>query len=463
MNTCGQMGVAVGYAAWLCDKYSCAPRDIYRSEAKTEELQLTIGGSWPQRVYIEPEDTASEVIVDNSDSSGVEISGIWSESTSETGQFYGENYLHDGNTDKGSNKWVRFTPDLPQDGLYEVYAIWSASLGRATSVPIDVVSGEGTNTVNVNMQESGGQWNSLGIYHFNAGQSGSVKVGTFETDHYVIADAVRWKDRGAVVDNADSECVTISGNWLESSFHSVRYGDNYLHNDHVTGEDMWVRYTPNISTSRLYTVRMYWHEDPSRDVHVPVEIVHAGGTNVVAVDMTANGGQWNTLGVYSFVEGSAGSVRICSTNTTGFIIADAVWFEPYEAPLDVSDWDANGLTDSWERYYFLNAGGVDPDADPDGDGLTNMGEFISGCDPTDEESFFSIKQMLCGESTTQTGFSDIQLNWPSIEGRTYTVKWSASPGGVYNTLESGISATPPMNSYDLEKDLPRGFFKVIVE
>ena len=463
MNTCGQMGVAVGYAAWLCDKYSCSPRDIYRSEARTEELQLTIGGSWPQRVYVEPEDPAREVIVDNSDSSGVEISGTWGESTSETGQFYDENYLHDGNTDKGSNKWVRFTPDLPQAGAYEVYAIWSASAGRATSVLIDVVSAEGTNTVNVNMQQNGGQWNSLGTYAFNAGQSGSVKVGTLGTDNYVIADAVRWKDRGSVIDNADSEGVTISGNWMKSSYHSICYGDNYLHNNYVTGEDMWVRYTPNISTSRLYTVRMYWHDDPSRESAVPVEIVHAGGTNVVLADMTANGGQWNTLGTYTFTVGTFGSVRICSTNTTGYIIADAVWLEPYEAPLVLEDWDGNGLTDSWERWYFINAGGVDPDADPDGDGLTNMGEFISGCDPTDEESFFSIKQMLCGESTTQPGSSDIQLNWPSIEGRTYTVKWSTSPGGVYNTLKSDISATPPMNSYDIESDLPRGFFKVIVE
>jgi hypothetical protein len=179
--------------------------------------------------------------------------------------------------------------------------------------------------------------------------------------------------------------------------------------------------------------------------------------------MTANGGQWNTLGFYDFAEGSAGSIRILTTNTTGFIIADAVWIEPYDAPPVPNDWDGNGLDDNWERYYFLNAGGVDPDDDPDGDGFTNMGEFISGCDPHDKSSFFSIRKMLCEEVSEQPGTSAIQLNWPSIEGRSYTVKWSTTPGGVYQLLESGIPASPPMNSYAVESDLPRGFFKVIVE
>ena len=463
MNTCGQMGVAIGYAAWLCDKYSCTPRDIYRSEARTEELQLIIGGTWPIRVYVEPEDSDADVIVDNTNSANVELSGIWSESTSMTGQFFGSNYLHDGNTGKGVDKWVRFTPDLPDDGTYEVFAIWSESPGRATSVPIEIVSSEGTNTVTVNMQANGGVWNSLGMYTFEAGQNGSVKIGTAGTDNYVIADAVRWKAQGSVVDNSDYDRVTISGDWLESTYHADRYAENYLHNNHVTGDDMWVRYTPNITTSRLYTVRMYWCADSSRDSAVPVEIVHADGTNVVSVDMTASGGQWNAVGTYNFAEGTSGSVRICSTNTTGYIIADAVWFEPYGDPVDDSDWDRNGLTDSWERWYFLNAGGVDPDDDPDGDGLTNMGEFIAGCDPTDEESFFSIKQLLCGDSSSQPGSSDIQLNWPSAEGRTYTIKWSSSVAGPYTELTNNIPATPPMNSHGIESDLPRGFFKVIVE
>jgi len=36
----------------------------------------------------------------------------------------------------------------------------------------------------------------------------------------------------------------------------------------------------------------------------------------------------------------------------------------------LDDLDHNGLSDSWETQYFGHLG-VDPDADPDNDGLTN--------------------------------------------------------------------------------------------
>lgn len=45
------------------------------------------------------------------------------------------------------------------------------------------------------------------------------------------------------------------------------------------------------------------------------------------------------------------------------------------------DTDGNGLPDHWEDRYFPD--GVDPAADADGDGVTNIDEFRNGTDPTD--------------------------------------------------------------------------------
>jgi hypothetical protein len=45
------------------------------------------------------------------------------------------------------------------------------------------------------------------------------------------------------------------------------------------------------------------------------------------------------------------------------------------------DTDGNGLPDWWERHFFGNIG-VNPNADPDGDGQTNLQEFLAGADPT---------------------------------------------------------------------------------
>jgi hypothetical protein len=46
------------------------------------------------------------------------------------------------------------------------------------------------------------------------------------------------------------------------------------------------------------------------------------------------------------------------------------------------DTDHNGLPDDWEMHYFGHLG-VDPNADPDGDGVTNLQEYLNGTDPTD--------------------------------------------------------------------------------
>lgn len=132
----------------------------------------------------------TQIIVDNADGTGVTLSGSWTASTASSG-YYDTNYLHDGNTSKGS-KSVRFTPNLPLAGNYQVSVRWPAASNRATNVPIDVVHASGTTTKTVNQQTHHGEWVSLGTYSFNAGAGGSVLIRTTGTNGYVIADAVRF-------------------------------------------------------------------------------------------------------------------------------------------------------------------------------------------------------------------------------------------------------------------------------
>jgi Bacterial Ig domain/Bacterial TSP3 repeat len=47
-----------------------------------------------------------------------------------------------------------------------------------------------------------------------------------------------------------------------------------------------------------------------------------------------------------------------------------------------ADADANGLPDFWEQKYFPQ-GGVDPNADDDGDGISNLEEYRQGSNPRD--------------------------------------------------------------------------------
>jgi hypothetical protein len=47
MNTCGQMGIATGFAAVLCKKYSASPRTVGKSHIKELKALIGFDGSKP--------------------------------------------------------------------------------------------------------------------------------------------------------------------------------------------------------------------------------------------------------------------------------------------------------------------------------------------------------------------------------------------------------------------------------
>lgn len=99
----------------------------------------------------------------------------------------------------------------------------------------------------------------------------------------------------------------------------------------VAGEDLWVRYTPDLPVATNYTVSVYWNGDDSRSSAVPIEIVYDGGTTIVTCNMTQNPQAWSALGTWPFKAGTEGSVRILTTGQSGkTVIADAVRFTVVE-------------------------------------------------------------------------------------------------------------------------------------
>ncbi len=134
-----------------------------------------------------------EVIVDNTDATGVTLTGAWVTSTGSgtMGTFYGINHCHDFNALKGS-KNVRFTPTLPSAGTYEVFVRWTTDASRATNVPLSITHSGGTANFAVNQQLNGGAWVSFGTYTFTAGTAGYVVISNTGTTGFVDADAVRF-------------------------------------------------------------------------------------------------------------------------------------------------------------------------------------------------------------------------------------------------------------------------------
>ena len=94
-----------------------------------------------------------------------------------------------------------YTP--PATGEYEVFATWGVSSNGAHSVDHVVEHAEGTSTVVYDQNSSAdlqNQWNSLGRYVLDAGESYTVRQGLSSSQpppNRVMADAVKWVFRGS--------------------------------------------------------------------------------------------------------------------------------------------------------------------------------------------------------------------------------------------------------------------------
>jgi len=138
----------------------------------------------------------SAIVLDNAAASGVTITGSWVTATSPSG-FYGTNYLHDNNANKGACS-VKFSPTIPTTQQYDVYACWSLGVGgtiggylQGNNVPISITSVSGTTQLRVNQAVGSQIWNYLGTYTFAAGTTGNVVISNSSTDNgYVKADAI---------------------------------------------------------------------------------------------------------------------------------------------------------------------------------------------------------------------------------------------------------------------------------
>jgi hypothetical protein len=143
--------------------------------------------------FIVPDPTSLPGVV--VDETSAALVGKWQYST-HTPPYVGLGYLHDQKEGKGQ-KSVTFTPELTEDGLYEVRLAHCYNIRRATRTPVTIHHADGESTVRIDQQETpehGRLFRTLGTFHFRAGRSGWVRVsneGT-EGDKVVIADAVQW-------------------------------------------------------------------------------------------------------------------------------------------------------------------------------------------------------------------------------------------------------------------------------
>ena len=83
------------------------------------------------------------------------------------------------------------------------------------------------------------------------------------------------------------------------------------------------------------------------------------------------------------------------------------------------DTDGDGMADAWELEHGLRIGVNDADLDPDGDGMTNLQEFIAGTDPQNRSSYLRIANVIApGSSATAASISFF-----GVAGHSYAIQF----------------------------------------
>lgn len=147
-----------------------------------------------------------------------------------------------------------------------------------------------------------------------------------------------------IINNAEggtspvSEPARLSGGFVQATrsdgrdYYTLRSGGVYAQPPFAfslgSGE---ARYTPNIGVEGKYEI-FEWHAslNGSQASNVTYFINHAGGRTTRTVNQQINSGRWNSLGTFTFNQGTSGNVTISANGANGPVVADAIKFVFYD-------------------------------------------------------------------------------------------------------------------------------------
>jgi hypothetical protein len=118
-----------------------------------------------------------------------------------------------------------------------------------------------------------------------------------------------------------------------------------------------------------------------------------------------------------------------------------------------ADTDGNGMSDGFEYQYFGTPTGNDPNGDADGDGQSNLAEFLAGTSPIDPASTFKIVSVQRNSTATV-------ITWTAVPGKTYQVWFTDNLQISFAPLSDPITASSSSPQYsDSSANLHR-FYKI---
>jgi hypothetical protein len=145
------------------------------------------------------------IVIDNEDA---RLEGEW-EFFSPPG-CWGDNaiYVQRGS---GGAKAV-FEPGRIQEGIYEIFVYWpDGESAWATNLPVFIYAADHMRIVRVNLQETGGEWNSLGRYHLSGDGQAKIVIPDMGNG-LVVVDAVKLIYREPPPSPGMEYYVSVEGN-----------------------------------------------------------------------------------------------------------------------------------------------------------------------------------------------------------------------------------------------------------
>ncbi|MEK7949355.1 golvesin C-terminal-like domain-containing protein [Luteolibacter soli] len=349
-------------------------------------LHPSVGG---EAVYMVPallERTGAPAIVQPPivvDETMAQFEGTWTFSTSTAGAHL-NGYQTDGNIDKGL-KTVSYFPEIPAAGTYPVYLRWSSLNNRANNVPVTINYAGGSTTVTVDQTINGGMWYKLGDFPLAAGTDNSVVIGTTGTTGFVIADAVGVgvpAVRLLASNGRAGEPVTSGGAARPSIVTVTRSG----------------------SVTQAQVVNLT----------IGGDAVNGGDYDAVPVSITIPAGaKTATLTImpkFDTLHEGAETLTIEAVPPSGMYAgvttkASLVVVDPDDSPF--SGWQAAHF--SVAQLDDVNISGEN--ADPDGDGITNLMEYFAGYDPLVQQASFVSSGKMAVE-----GVDYFSITYPRAPG-----------------------------------------------
>ena len=189
------------------------------------------------------------------------------------------------------------------------------------------------------------------------------------------------------------------------------------------------------------------------------------GSNTL-LTATSPGSAWSLLNSKPAINGDGSAIAYQGLNLTlpasGLNRGLDVLTESL-SPWGAVDSDGDGIPDLWMMHYFGHPTGQAGDLslaqdNADGDGMSNLREFLADTDPTDPASVLRLQ--IQAQISPQ---NDVMLSWPAVPGKNYQVQfkdvlndstWSAIPGATVVGLKGtcSIPAGPSTRFYRVTAD-----------